>query len=268
MNRSFSEDDAQRIFALAAERQQAAKTEVRPQLTLADLEEAGQAAGLDPAHIRAAAADLLRPDRLPVHRKFLGVPTEIRRTQVFAEPLSPATRQKLLGAVRHTFGTEGVLTELENGFEWASTAKPNQAPFRVFVEEEGAGSRVTFERNKWSQVLGFGGGFGTMFITFLVISLSAFITGDSDPAIVGGIFMALALVIGIGGFAGLRWFGEKEVNQFNQLMAQVELWQRAELDEALPAPSAPVVDLDAHTEGYTLDEAQHQARDGNRTESH
>ncbi len=259
MNRTFSEEDAQRIFALAVERQQRAQVEVKPQLSLTDLEEAGQAAGIDPAHIRAAAADLLRPDRIPAQRFFWGMPVEIRRTQVFSSRIDAATRQRLLAAVRHTFGTEGVLTELKNGFAWASAATENYAPVRVFVEDEGTGSRVTFERNKWNQVFGIGMGMGTFFIMFLVIMLSALSSGDSEQTLIGAIFTVAALLVGAGSFYGLRRQGYKEIDEFNTLMAQVEAWliaAPADVGETTPAPS-----VDVDVEGYVMGKARPTASD-------
>ena len=72
MNKQYSESEAQRIFALAAERQQQSESPQKNRLTLEDLEEAGLAAGIAPEFIKSAAADLLRPGSSPSLSNLFG----------------------------------------------------------------------------------------------------------------------------------------------------------------------------------------------------
>ncbi|HEX8299654.1 MAG TPA: hypothetical protein VF594_10890, partial [Rubricoccaceae bacterium] len=78
MPRTYSQAEAQKVFARVAERQRA-EGPAAGGLSLADLEEAAQAAGLDPTLVSAAAAEIDAPTP---QRSLFGAPVETVRHRV------------------------------------------------------------------------------------------------------------------------------------------------------------------------------------------
>ncbi len=225
MKASFSEDDAQRIFALAAERQQRSPDAGRDGLSLDDLLEAGQAAGIDPEHIRAAAIDLMRPERLPVQRSLLGVPTEVRVTRVIPGAKFDEVWEDAVEWMRGYSEHKGVDMPLANGRVWKSVGDgtvDTDGRLQLLVEREDAGVRVTIERNR---MLPFGGslfGAGLFLAVALAIALQGVIAGTIDSLAVALLFSAISVAIG-----GSAWFaaarlGRQDASALPALLAEID----------------------------------------------
>ena len=87
--RRYSEAELHAIFERAAKRQEEARhaeAASRGQLTLAELQEIGEASGIDPAHVAAAARELASP--VPAEKRVLGFPAEVRRTRLITGPVT------------------------------------------------------------------------------------------------------------------------------------------------------------------------------------
>lgn len=230
MDHQFSEEDAQRIFALAAERQKTAEVAHDKKLTLAELEEAGLAAGIDPAYIRAAAADLLRPDRVNVHRTFAGLPVEVRSTRLYATPIDEEKWTALVLRLRDLFGKEGLVTSFGKVRQWQSEADERRTPVRVMVEEENGGARVTIERKTWPKVLGASFGVGGFTVAWTIIMLQGLLSGNTDAAWIGVGMVCAALIFAVVGFLRWRNQGEKMQDKYDAVFASLEQQGLAQAD--------------------------------------
>ena len=147
--RTYTEEEVAAIFARAAERQRPASThDTSTGLTLAEIEQAGREAGLDPAAIRAAAAEVDVRQRFPTRRK-----SAVAERWIDA-PTSPGTWEDLVASLRHQFGTNTTwwgkdTSSLGDAQEWTHTAasgvsttvtlspRENRTLLRVVQEDAG-----------------------------------------------------------------------------------------------------------------------------------
>lgn len=241
MERRFSEQEARQIFALAAEREQAAQSLPDAALSLAELQEAARAAGIDPAFVRAAVADFLHADGQPVRRTVAGLPVELRRTRLIPGVLDDDAWAGIVGACRRIFGRHGVATDLGQTREWASEADERKMPVRVTVEQEADGLRVTIGRKSWPQALGLGVATGINLVVGLVLGVVwAVGAAPNDLWVPAFILTLFALLFGAGAYAGLRVNERRDVRRFADAFAAVEhLTGSTPTDERLTAPDEP-----------------------------
>ena len=223
MNRNFTKEEAQRIFSLAAERQQAKLKENDGQLSIEDLEEAGIAAGIDPAYIRAAAGDLLRPERATEERKFLGFPVELRESHVLPIPFNENEWKKAVDIFTHVYGKTGKTIEVGTTHRWQSEQHENQMPATIIAEKEEHGTRFTIERKMWPMTLGFGIGAGVTTIMGLIFSMIWLMTEVSDELIIpGAILTSIGLILGLAATMGMKIYSRHELNRFEQVFNHLE----------------------------------------------
>lgn len=221
MNRKFTKDEAQRIFSLAAERQQARQKEDDNQLSIEDLEEAGIAAGIDPAFIRSAASDLLRPDRITDQRKFLGFPVEFRESHVIPLAFNEANWKKSIDIFSLVYDKPGRAREIGSTKRWSSEQNDNQMPANIIAEEEEDGTRFTIERKTWPMTLGLGiASAVNLLIGLIFITLS--MTVEPDLIIPGSILTAVGFFLGLGGTIGLKALSRQELKRFEQVFTYLE----------------------------------------------
>lgn len=241
MSRYFSREEAERIFALAAERQQARLSAEENQLTLADLEEAGRAAGIDPAFIRAAASDLMRPDRATARRTFFGLPVEYRESHLIPMAFDEASWRKSVDLFVKVYGKAGQTLDVGTTRRWlARESEENQMPAQIIAEEEEHGTRFTIERKMWPMTLGFGIGavvnllIGLIFFTLYLTTPTA-----ADLWLPGMIMTFIGLVFSAGTTWGLKAFGRRELERFAEVFAGLE---RLAMEEAPPIGDRQSVD--------------------------
>ena len=129
----FTGEEARKIFAEAAERQRMALEERRKRLSLDEVIEAGEAAGIDPAYLRQAAANVLRPEPTVAERTFLGVPVEFKRTVLLDHVPDDDEWGQIVHQLRTIFKTQGVVSEVGRVREWASAVKESEMPVRVLL---------------------------------------------------------------------------------------------------------------------------------------
>ncbi|MEZ4703067.1 MAG: hypothetical protein R2834_22255 [Rhodothermales bacterium] len=246
MKKTFTENEAQRIFALAAERQQRTAEPEPTQLTLADLEEAGRAAGIDAAHIRAAAADLMHPDRLPVLNDVLGVPAEVRVTAVLPDVSFEDAWSDALQRLRDYTGKMGLIESTSTGRLWKSAADAVQGPTRLLVEQEETGVRVTIESNRTKKLTGTLIGAGLFMAVALGIALVSVTSGNGEELFVSALFVLISLAV-----AGSAWFkerrtGRRDAANLPQLLAEIQRAHRT--DGIAPAPRIGLEDAEDERE--------------------
>lgn len=222
MDRRFSEQEARQIFALAAEREQAAQPHPTAGLTLSDLEEAARAAGIDPAFVQAAAADFLHAGDRPMRRTFAGIPVELRRTRMLPHPLDDEGWAEVVAACRRIFGKRGVVTDLGRSREWVSEANDRSMPVRVLLEEADGGLRVTIGRDMSQQALGFSVATGVNFTVGLALFVAWLATAPSPLWIPAFVLVTFAVLFGTGAYTGLRLSERRDVQRFADAFAAIE----------------------------------------------
>lgn len=136
-HRRFDEEEVALILRRAAELQEA-QSGAADGMTLADLEEVAREAGLDPALVRRAAADLEAGSgargvrdtydssdndygaESPVSR-FLGAPTVLREERIVDSEVPAAEYETLVDEIRRTFNDVGTVSTLGRTLAWRSS---------------------------------------------------------------------------------------------------------------------------------------------------
>ena len=118
--RRYSDQEVSLILRRAAELQ-ADQPGAAGGTSLAELEDVAREAGLDPALVRRAAADLAvaAPARAP--SRFLGAATKLHAERVVDGELSMDDVEVLVEEVRRTFGDPGLVSTLGRTVTWNPT---------------------------------------------------------------------------------------------------------------------------------------------------
>jgi hypothetical protein len=113
--RTYTEEEVAAIYAKAAEHQRTATPrDASAGLTLAEVEQAGREAGLDPAAVRAAAAELDSGKRYPVR-------SNVAMAERWIEaPMSADAWEEAVTSLRHQLGA-GEIAMLGEAKEWSHT---------------------------------------------------------------------------------------------------------------------------------------------------
>lgn len=239
MPQRFSEDEARRIFARAAERQHAEQS--RPEgLSLEELQEIGRAAGLDPAHVAAAVAEVRHALPARASATLWGVDLEPRVIRVLPGTITDEVWAQMVGRVRPTFKTIGVTSTVGRVREWNGTnSQGGLSNLRMTADPVEDGTRVVLETSRageagqWKGIWAVSGGLGLVLVMLLLV-------GDSDPGL--WLMSALLLVLGaampIASRAGFRRWAEKRQDQFEDLLDEFERIMPVAEAGAAPAPLA------------------------------
>lgn len=221
--RKFSREEAEQIFAGAARRQQEARHRDEAYLTLEELESAAKDAGIGPEHVRAAAADVLRPSHAPHVRRFLGIPVEVRESKLI--PIQPGALDwgAVVTGLRSVFGKQGVATDLGTVREWTSDASEGNMPTRVIIEPEEGNTRLTIERKMWPSVVGVLSGAATALSVALIIAGIWVVGSAGNPMWVPALVLtAFSLVFGAIGHRLLSREGRKTIDRFRDAARAIE----------------------------------------------
>jgi len=224
MPRRFSEEEAQRIFALVAERQRTASGVEG--LSLAELEEAASAAGLDPGLVAIAAAEL---DSAPQPEKtLLGTPVEVIRSRVLDGPLDDDTWASMVATARREFGQPGMAGQIGRLREWTviSGGTKNGVTTRLTVEPTADGTRVTLSRSIRDTVFGLTlaaaiqWGMAVLFSVFVLVGV------ESELWVAAAMMAAMGTLFGGGVQIGSRVWRRREARRFESLIDRLELIAR------------------------------------------
>ena len=225
----FSPEAARTIFRRAAEHQEMARAALEANangLSLADLQSIGAEAGIDPAYIAAAAAELQTDDaEEDVPWWYAGSPTIEAEAVVPGAITDGPVWAAMVQELRDTFGTGGVATQIGDTLEWSFEPPMGGASTRVTATPEPHGTRIRITRSKLSSArLGavMGGTFG---ISGLAVGGLIFTFKGFD--VVGLLFMVVLMALGAA-IMGLsipmyRAAVRREQEQFDALMDRLEL---------------------------------------------
>ncbi|PAP78339.1 hypothetical protein [Rubrivirga marina] len=226
--KGFTEDEARQIFARAAERQHAVEARGE-ELSLEELQAIGAEAGLDPAHVAAAVAELRDgPPTEPV--VAAGVDLTPRVVRVVPGELTDDVWAQAIARFRRTFGAQGIPTEIGRVREWTSGEQSN---LRVVAEPAEGGTRLTFSTSKAHDAGGLRGLVPISAGFALLLSL-LFGFGDFEPMV----WVIPVLTLGMGAAiyfsvrASLKRWSDRRQREFEGLADQVDLLVRSETGEA------------------------------------
>lgn len=242
MARQFSDEEAQRIFARAAERQHAAPASGNG-LTLRELQEIGAAAGLDPEHVAAAVAEAqAAPPSVPT---WQGVPLRTSAARLLPGEVSDDAWVRIVDRMRAQHQTPGVIEATGSRRVWRQHEGSLHGA-SVTVVPDGEGTLVTVESARASEdmatyvlsaICGMMGGIGML----------AFLVNDKPKGLVMFLLMAaFALVVAVGASVSVRRRARSRPAQVSALLDQIE--RDARLGGALdPVAEAPPRDPEAET---------------------
>ncbi|WP_412068415.1 hypothetical protein [Rubrivirga sp. IMCC43871] len=237
MTRRYSEEEAQRIFALVAERQRTASGVEG--LSLAELEEAASAAGLDPGLVAVAAAEL---DSAPHPEKtLLGTPTEVIRSRVLDRPIDDDTWASMVGAARREFGQPGMAGQIGRLREWTviSGGTKNGITTRLTVEPTDRGARVTLSRSIRDTVFGLTLASGIQWAMSVFFGIMWMAGVDTELWIPALILASFGTLFGAGIQIGARVWRRREARRFEGLLDRLELIALDSPPTAASASAAP-----------------------------
>ena len=261
----FTEEEARRIFARVAERQHLT-LEGEPGLTLAEMQEAASASGLDPALVAAVAMESLGADDVTAEAPtFFGTPLVVRQSRVIPVDVEDEGWTRIVAELRRAFGSPGVPTDLGRVREWTSSAAGHGIPVHVTLTPGEGTTTLTIEQTVAKQARGAEWIFPGTVVPMMIIAGIVQATGGSGaeiwwlPALVA-VVMALTL-----GGLWLMWrtWGRKTERQFERALDRVELAAReaaAGLAEP-PAAQEPLAQSDRQSAALDLD-ALPDAEDG------
>ncbi len=118
--RRYDEAEIRAIFARAAEEQEQAQSRLGSDdgLTIAELTQIGEEAGLSPAFVARAAASIDRLEPAPPQTRIAGLPVAVSRNVHLDEPLTDSEWEVLVSDLRYTFDTKGKERSTGNVREW------------------------------------------------------------------------------------------------------------------------------------------------------
>ncbi|MFN2317648.1 MAG: hypothetical protein ABR551_13980 [Gemmatimonadales bacterium] len=196
--RRYTDQEAAEIFERAA----AAEAE-RPRLapgqgmTLADLQQIGGEAGIDPALVAHAAGALDQRPTTPF-RRFLGLPIGVGHTVDLGRPITEAEWHALVGELRETFQATGLVREDGPFRQWTN------GNLKVMVEPSGAGHRVRFQTYNGGARQMMTAGAVSMGLAGALLVSSMLVPGVAQSGIPAGVSMLAAMGVGFFGLGALR----------------------------------------------------------------
>ena len=158
--RRFDDEEVARILERAAEQQHRAPL-APPEIsgmTLNQLEQVAAEAGIDPQHVRDAAAALERETRTPAlpGASLLGAPMRLELERTIEGEIPAGAYEALAETIRATIPNPGYVSTLGKSFEWNS-ANPQRA-LRVTVTPRAGRTLIRIEERFGNLVGGLFGG--------------------------------------------------------------------------------------------------------------
>ena len=123
-SRKFNDEEVALIIKRAAELQQTEQVAEDPghAMSLAEVEQIAQEAGIDPRLIRRAAQGLDRPADTNRPSPWAGAPTRLVFERVIDGEIPVEAYEPLVNEIRRTFGDNGVPSVLGRTLAWTTTA--------------------------------------------------------------------------------------------------------------------------------------------------
>jgi hypothetical protein len=215
--RRFNESEVAEIFRSASELESASpKALARVDgLTLSELQQIGEEAGLRPELIARAAAAHVMAGTTSTSR-LLGLPIGVAHVVDLDHVMTDEQWALLVSALRETFDAKGVLKHDGAFRQWSN------GNLHVLVEPTPAGSRVRFRtRNGLSQSLLSAGGLALVGATIVTIVEA---TSGNPDAITGGVpFFAAGGALSLWGALRLAPWAQRRREQMQTLAKKLAM---------------------------------------------
>jgi hypothetical protein len=169
--RRYGDREVRLILKAAADLQRRAAEDASSAggMSLSELEQVASEAGIDPALIRRAAADLDVPSPRDRPNRFLGSPTEIIVERTTDVPLDPENFDRMLDVVRATTRAVGEVSTVGRQFGWKGRLHDAKTDVSISAGEARTTFRVRIALDELAvghfmlkgTMFGVGGGLGT-----------------------------------------------------------------------------------------------------------
>ena len=213
------------MFARAAERQHA-RAAPPDGLTLAELQEIGRAAGLDPDHVAAAVGegDAEAEGRETWH----GVPVGVHRTRLLPARLSDAEWERVVDLLRAEFKTPGAAQQIGRRREWVSMTGTSLAT-TVTVQEHPDGDLVTIRTPSGARQYA-SLSLGSLGVSALVVAvLLSIVEGLTFGTIAIPVVVAMVgVALYAAAFLAVRVKADRAPVRADRLLDRIDLLSRAE----------------------------------------
>ena len=193
--RRYSDREVSVILRRATELQKAAPRSPDPNgLTLSELEEIAQEAGIATELLRQAAGELERHGPAPIWDALLGGPTQIRLERSVAGELDEASLAELVPVIQRAADAPGQASTVGRTLTWSSVVPGNTRSLQVLVASRKGETLIRIEERLGSLagalhggITGGGGGAAAGLAGPLVAAAtgSAFLTGGAVLATLG-----------------------------------------------------------------------------------
>lgn len=240
----YSDQEIAAIFEKAAEAQEAAHSGLshREGLTLAELQQIGEEAGISPEFIARAAANMVTGHPKAKPSVFLGFPISVEQSVNVPGAFADDEWDRLVVDLRETFRATGTVARHGELREWRN------GNLHALVEPTDTGHRLRIRTTKGSagqSVFG-GSALVAVALTLLIIRL---VTGDlgldSDSLVLGMLALAGLGMVGQTRASLPRWAAERS-KQMENVTRRVLERMAVQPTESVVEPAASArIDLDA-----------------------
>lgn len=196
--RRYSEDEAAEIFRLAAELEERSPRAIAKSdgLTMAQLQEIGREAGLNPDLIARAATAATTSVPATANRAF-GLPISVGRTIELDRPFSDQDWERLVSELRQTFDARGVIRYDGPFREWSN------GNLHVLVEPTPGAHRIRFRTtNGLSRSLLAGG--GLMVVASGLVATISMAAGTAAAEALSTMGVLMSMATAMVGFGAIR----------------------------------------------------------------
>lgn len=235
--RRFSETEIQEVFARAATAQEQADREASDLgLTIEELQAVGAEAGIDPAHVAAAARAVASGEPDEGRETLVGIPVGVRRSATLDAPPSDFLWDTLVADFQETFSARGKLERIGESRIWRN------GNLRATLSPSGDGARLRLQSNRRKDTRGLLTVGAVQAVMAAVFSLNLF-GPDADAALFLALTAAFAVTFAIG--RQLVWSRTRE-RQMEAVAARAQRTARATATAPLAAraPTLDLIDLD------------------------
>ncbi|MFN3651056.1 MAG: hypothetical protein ACK47B_15890 [Armatimonadota bacterium] len=197
----YDEKQAGAILKRAVERSAAAGAERSSGISLAEMERIAAEIGIDPRHVRAAAAEV-------AGRSAAGTAGVIDLEQVVPAELTEEAWDSILAELRRLFGDAGTASAVGRAREW--DLRQDTINVHASVVSRGGSTRVHLLENHSTAL-------SLAWLIWLIVSLIAAGLAALGGASTGGLDQALINALLTGGVSGAAYLG---------IRASAQRWQR------------------------------------------
>lgn len=232
--RRFSETEIQEVFARAASAQQRDQ-QLDLGLTIDELQAVGAEAGLDPAHVAAAARAVASGEPDEGRETLVGIPTGVRRSATLDTPPSDFLWESIVADLQETFSAQGKVERIGASRIWRN------GNLRVTLSPSGNSSRLRMQSNRRKDTQSLLTVGLVNAVLAAVFSLNVF-GPEEDPVLFLGLTAAFAVAFAVG--RQILWSGTRE-RQMEAVAARAQRTARAVATEPRESRAAVLDLLDA-----------------------